>query len=79
MVTTATLGSKGGRAMKKRDPMYTYAPLNDQDGARYLGNRDQIEKVLGFCNMTEVSKKTREQISLQQQQQQLDFVLEQTK
>jgi hypothetical protein len=64
--------------MKRRDPMYTYAPLNDEDGARYLGNREQIEKVLGFCNMTEVSKKTREQISLQPQQQ-VDSFLEQTK
>ncbi len=64
--------------MEKRDRVYTYAPLNDQDGAMYLGNLDQIEKVLGFCNMTEVSKKTREQISLQPQQQ-VDSFLEETK
>ena len=64
--------------MKNRDPDYKYAPCSDQNGERYLGNRDQIENVLGFCNMTEVKKRTRVQISLQPQQQ-INSVLEETK
>lgn len=64
--------------MKNREPVYTYAPLNDEDGVQYLGNRDQIEDLLGFCNMTEVRRRTRSQISLQPQQQ-INSVLEETK
>jgi hypothetical protein len=64
--------------MENRDPMRKCASCDNGDGARYLGDRDQIENLLGFCSMTEVRKLTRAQISLQPPQQ-IDSVLEETK
>jgi hypothetical protein len=64
--------------MENRDPMRKCAPCDDGDGARYLGDRDQIENLLGFCNMTEVRKEKRAQISLQPEQE-IKSVLEETK
>ena len=64
--------------MKNRDPMRKRASCDDGDGERYLGDRDQIESLLGLCNMTEVRKRTRAQISLQPQQR-IDSILDETK
>jgi|GEM_PF-4938448 len=64
--------------MANRDPVRNYPRCDDEDGERYLGDRDQIESLLGFCNMAEVRKRTRPQISLQPQQQ-INSVLEETK
>jgi hypothetical protein len=64
--------------MEDRDPARKCAPCDDEDGPRYLGDRDQIENLLGFGDMSEVRKRTRAQISLQPQQQ-INSVLEETK
>ena len=64
--------------MKNSDPVHKPSPCNDESGPQYLGSRDQIESLLGFCNVTEVSKEARAQISLQPQQQ-INSVLEETK
>ena len=64
--------------MENRDPAQKYPRCDDEDGAQYLGNREQIESILGPCSMTEVEKRTRAQISLQPQRQ-INSVLEETK
>lgn len=63
--------------MKNRDPVRN-SRCDDDEGERYLGDRDQIESLLGFCNMTEDGKGARPQASLQPQQQ-FNPVLEETK
>jgi hypothetical protein len=67
-----------GRAMKNRDSARNDTPCNDENGERYLGNRDQIEELLGFGNITQARKRTSVQISLQPQEQ-INSVLEETK
>ena len=67
-----------GGTMENRDPAPEYAPCDDEDGSRYLGNRHEIEKILGSCNMTEIEKRTRAQITLQPERK-INCVLEDTK
>ena len=64
--------------MENRGSAQKYAPCDDEEGSRYLGNRDQIESILGSCSMTEVEKQTRAQISLQPQGQ-INAALEENK
>ncbi len=54
--------------MKPRGTVRKHRPRNDEDSPRYLGNRDDIENLLCFCNMTEVSSGIHAQVSPQPQQ-----------
>ncbi len=64
--------------MENQDPELRRTPCDDEEGERYLGDRDQIESLLGFGNMSEVRERHAHQISLQPQQQ-INSVLEGTK
>jgi hypothetical protein len=77
VITTVTQCRNGGH-MENRDPAQKYPRCDDEEEAQYLGNRDQIECILGSCSMTAVEKRSRDQISLQPQGQ-INAVLEETK
>ncbi len=64
--------------MENRYPGVKNTTCDDEDGERYLGDRDQIENVLGLSNRPKARKRTRAQISLQPQKQ-INSVLEETK
>jgi len=55
--------------VRNRNPVYNYPQCHDENGAQYLGNLDQIEAFLDFCNITEVTERTSVRMSLQPQKQ----------
>jgi hypothetical protein len=51
--------------MKKRDPLRTSPPCNNETGPQYLGDLDQIEEFLGFRHVTETRDQSRKMADLQ--------------